>query len=135
MFKKVSTAVRVKHLPTGLIVTAQSQRFQEQNRKIALELLRAKLWAFEEEKKTKEVREIKGEYKPASWGNQIRSYVLHPYKMVKDLRTGVETPAAEDVLNGNLDEFIEKEIIFLSGSGKEGKDLRKAPLAFWRRII
>jgi len=117
--QKVSTAVRVKHLPTGLVVTAQSQRFQEQNRKIALELLRAKLWVLEEEKKTKEVKEIKGEYKPASWGNQIRSYVLHPYKMVKDLRTGVETPAAEDVLNGNLDEFIEKEIIFLSGSGKE----------------
>jgi peptide chain release factor 2 len=109
--QKVSTAVRVRHIPTGIVVSCQTQRFQEQNRKIALELLRAKIWALEEEKRDKEVKEIKGEYRPASWGNQIRSYVLHPYKMVKDLRTGVETSNTEAVLNGEIDDFVEAEII------------------------
>ncbi|MBI3397415.1 peptide chain release factor 2 [Candidatus Woesebacteria bacterium] len=110
--QKVSTAVRVIHKPTGIIVTAQSERFQEQNRKIALNLLRGKLWLrkLEEAKKTKS--ELKGEYKPASWGTQIRSYVLHPYKMVKDLRTEVETGNTEAVLNGEIDEFIEAELKF-----------------------
>lgn len=96
------------------MVSCQTQRFQEQNRKIALELLRAKVWALEEERKSKEVKEIKGEYRPASWGNQIRSYVLHPYKMVKDLRTDVETSNTEAVLNGEIDEFIEAEILSLA---------------------
>lgn len=108
--QKVSTAVRVIHKPTKIVVTSQVERTQEQNRKIALELLRAKLWALALEKKEKEKKEIKGEYKPASWGNQIRSYVLHPYKMVKDLRTGVETADTTAVLDGNLDEFIEAEM-------------------------
>lgn len=108
--QKVSTAVRVKHIPTGLTVTAQTERFQEQNRKIALELLRAKLWLLSQEQKEREVKEIKGEYRPASWGNQIRNYVLHPYKMVKDLRTGVETSNPEAVLNGEIGEFIESEL-------------------------
>jgi len=108
--QKVSTAVRVKHIPTGLTVTAQTERFQVQNRKIALELLRAKLWLLSQEQKEKEVKEIKGEYRPASWGNQIRNYVLHPYKMVKDLRTGVEVSNPEAVLNGEIDEFIEAEL-------------------------
>ncbi len=109
--QKVSTAVRLRHIPTGIVVTCQAERFQEQNRKIALELLRAKLWVLEEEKKRQKVQEIRGEYKPASWGNQIRSYVLHPYKMVKDLRTQVEVSDPEAVLNGEIDEFIEAEII------------------------
>lgn len=108
--QKVSTAVRLKHIPSDIIVTAQSERFQEQNRKIALNLLRAKLWLREEMLKDKKLKELKGEYRPASWGNQIRSYVLHPYKMVKDLRTGVETGNPEAVLNGELDSFIEAEI-------------------------
>ncbi|HEX6977613.1 MAG TPA: peptide chain release factor 2 [Patescibacteria group bacterium] len=107
---KVSTAVRLIHNPSGLVVTAQTERFQEQNRKIALNLLRARLWAraLEEAKATK--KSIKGEYRPASWGTQIRSYVLHPYKMVKDLRTGVETSNTEAVLGGELDEFIQAEL-------------------------
>ncbi len=108
--QKVSTAVRLKHKPTGIVVNSQSQRYQEQNRKIALNLLRAKLWVREKAMKEKKVKELKGDYRPASWGNQIRSYVLHPYKMVKDLRTNVETQAVDEVLNGEIDNFIEAEL-------------------------
>lgn len=107
---KVSTAVRLKHVPTGIVVTAQTERHQEKNRMYALSLLRAKLWIRENELKKKEMDDIKGEYKPASWGNQIRSYVLHPYKMVKDTRTQVETSDAQGVLDGDLDRFVEAEI-------------------------
>jgi peptide chain release factor 2 len=108
--QKVSTAVRLTHKPTGLVVTAQAERFQEQNRKNAMNLLRAKLWVLEQEKAKATKREIKGEYHPASWGTQIRSYVLHPYKMVKDLRTEVETGNTEAVLDGEIDNFIEAEL-------------------------
>jgi peptide chain release factor 2 len=107
---KVSTAVRLLHRPTGISVQCQTQRYQEQNRKIALSLLKAKLWELEQEKRAQTEKKLKGVYKAASWGNQIRSYVLHPYKMVKDLRTQVETGNAQSVLDGNLDEFIEAEI-------------------------
>jgi len=104
---KVSTAVRLKHIPTGIIVECQTQRSQEQNRKIAMGMLKAKLWQLEEDRKMAEKQSLRGEHKAASWGNQIRSYVLHPYKLVKDNRTGVETSQAEDVLDGHLDEFIQ----------------------------
>lgn len=107
---KVSTAVRLKHIPTGIVVTAQTERFQEQNRKIAMGLLRAKLWVVEQERAQKEKKELQGEYRPASWGTQIRSYVLHPYKMIKDLRTDVETGNTDAVLDGDLDDFIEEEL-------------------------
>ena len=103
---KVATAVRLIHKPTGLTVTAQTERQQMQNREIALKLLRAKLWQIEEERKQKTIEGLKGE-KIASFGRQIRSYVLHPYKMVKDLRTEYETSQAEAVLDGELDGFIE----------------------------
>ncbi len=107
---KVSTAVRLTHKATGIVVTAQTERFQEQNRKIALNLLRAKLWAKQQEKELEEKKDLKGEYHPASWGTQIRSYVLHPYKMVKDLRTGIESGNPDAVLDGEIDEFIEAEL-------------------------
>lgn len=107
---KVSTAVRLTHLPTEIVITARTERFQEQNRKIALGLLRAKLWIRQQEMEKNHLKDIKGEYKPASWGNQIRSYVLHPYKMVKDLRTEVESGNPDSILDGNLDEFIEAEL-------------------------
>lgn len=107
---KVSTAVRLTHKPTGITVTARSERFQEQNRKIALNLLRGKLWLLEQEMAKGIKKELKGDYRPASWGNQIRSYVLHPYKMVKDLRTQVENSDPDAVLDGDLDEFIDAEV-------------------------
>lgn len=108
--QKVSTAVRVIHKPTNLSATSQSERFQEQNRKNALDLLRIKLWVKEKEKEESTKKGLKGEFRPASWGNQIRSYVLHPYKMVKDLRTGIEISNTEAVLDGEIDEFIEAEL-------------------------
>ena len=105
--QKVSTAVRLVHKPTGIVVTAQNERFQAQNRKIALDLLRGKLWLLKKTEEENTKKGIKGEYRPASWGTQIRSYVLHPYKMVKDLRTNIETGNPDAVLDGDIDEFIE----------------------------
>jgi peptide chain release factor 2 len=107
---KVSTAVRLTHIPTGIVITAQTERFQEQNRKIALNLLRGKLWLLEQEVAKGVKKELKGDYRPASWGTQIRSYVLHPYKMVKDLRTNVESGNPEAILDGEIDEFIDGEV-------------------------
>lgn len=108
--QKVSTAVRLVHKPSGITVTAQNERFQAQNRKIALNLLRGKLWLLKKVEEENTKKGLKGDYRPASWGTQIRSYVLHPYKMVKDLRTGVETGNPDAVLGGEIDEFIEAEL-------------------------
>lgn len=107
---KRETAVRITHLPTGITVSCQSERLQGLNREKAMRILVAKIHQLKEEKAQKELKEIKGELISASWGNQIRSYVLHPYKLAKDLRTDVETSDVEGVLNGNLDKFVEAEI-------------------------
>lgn len=107
---KRESSVRVTHLPTGITVSCQSERLQGANRKKAMEILRSKLYQIQKEKDQKTLEKIKGDKKSASWGNQIRSYVLHPYKLVKDLRTDLETNDVEGVLDGNLDQFIEAEI-------------------------
>ncbi len=103
---KVSTAVRVKHKPTGIIVSSQAQRYQGQNRDYALKVLRAKLWERQEEERFREESSLRGVYKTPGWGNQIRSYVLHPYHMVKDLRSQHETGNTERVLDGDIEDFI-----------------------------
>ncbi|MDD5639419.1 MAG: peptide chain release factor 2 [Candidatus Pacebacteria bacterium] len=107
---KRESAVRITHIPTGITVTCQSERLQGSNKEKALKILSSKLYQYKIESKAKELSEIKGDKVSASWGNQIRSYVLHPYKLVKDLRTGVESTNPDDVLDGNLDKFIEEEI-------------------------
>jgi peptide chain release factor 2 len=104
---KVETAVRILHKPTGVAVRCTQERSQLQNKEKALVILKAKLLIIAQEQKTKEIAEIRGDIVEAAWGMQIRNYVFHPYQMVKDLRTNVETTAVTDVMNGDLDEFIE----------------------------
>ncbi|MEO0431253.1 MAG: peptide chain release factor 2 [Cyanobacteria bacterium J06656_5] len=104
---KVETAVRITHLPTGLSVRCTQERSQLQNKEKAMALLKAKLLVIAQEQQAQAVADIRGDMVEAAWGNQIRNYVFHPYQMVKDLRTNVETTAVDDVMNGDLDLFIE----------------------------
>jgi len=104
---KTDSAVRITHLPSGIVVTCQNERSQMQNRERAMAVLRAKLVERAEEEREAELARLRGQHVEAGWGNQIRSYVLQPYTMVKDLRTGVETSNPTAVLNGDLDAFIE----------------------------
>jgi len=105
--QKNDTAVRITHLPTGLVVTCQNERSQTQNRENAMRVLRARLLELKHAKQAEELAELRGEFTKAEWGSQIRSYVLHPYQMVKDHRTDYEMGNTQAVLNGELDGFIE----------------------------
>ena len=104
---KVETAVRIVHLPTGLAVRCTEERSQLQNKEKALTLLKSRLLVIAKEQRASEIAEIRGDMVEAAWGQQIRNYVFHPYQMVKDVRTGVETTAILDVMNGELDPFIQ----------------------------
>ena len=104
---KVETAVRIVHIPTGVAVRCTQERSQLQNKEKALTILKAKLLIIAEEQRAQEIAEIRGDIVEAAWGNQIRNYVFHPYQMVKDLRTNVETTAVTDVMNGEIDLFIQ----------------------------
>jgi peptide chain release factor 2 len=116
--QKTSTAVRLTHLPTGLVVTCQSERSQHQNKEIALKILRSRLLDLELAKRAEDRAKLKGKRIAAGWGNQIRSYVLHPYRMVKDHRTDYQTGDTEAVLAGELDGFINAYL--RSKLGEEG---------------
>ncbi len=107
---KVATKVRIVHKPTGIVIESSAHRTQSQNKEAAILLLKARLYEIEENKRKNELSNQKGEYKIAGWGNQIRNYVLQPYKLVKDVRTGVETSNTDAVLNGEIDIFIDAEV-------------------------
>lgn len=109
------SAVRITHLPTGIVVSCQNERSQHKNKAHALKILKAKLYELEIEKRNKERNELESNKSEIGWGNQIRSYVMHPYKMVKDLRTRYETGNVDAVMDGNLDDFIKSYLFFIAG--------------------
>jgi peptide chain release factor 2 len=112
---KVNTAVRLTHAPSGIVVTCSTERSQLQNRETAMKMLRSKLLEIQLEKREQEQAALKGEHVEAAWGNQIRNYVLHPYRMVKDERTGLETSDTTRVLDGEIDEFIQAYLAWSVG--------------------
>jgi peptide chain release factor 2 len=109
--QKNATAIRITHLPSGIVVTCQNERSQSQNREFAMRILRSRLLEIQKAEKNEEIAILRGEYTKAEWGSQIRSYVIHPYQMVKDHRTDHETGNAQAVLDGNLEEFMEAYLL------------------------
>jgi peptide chain release factor 2 len=121
---KTDSAVRLTHQPSGIVVQSQNERSQTQNKENATKVLKARLLERALEEKEAELRAIRGEHVEAGWGNQIRSYVLHPYQMVKDLRSGYETGNTGAVLDGDLDTFMQAELERLATGGEAGSDAR-----------
>jgi peptide chain release factor 2 len=115
--QKNETAIRITHIPTGIVVTCQNERSQTQNKERAMQVLKMRLLDLERRKQEEEFAELKGEHISAEWGNQIRSYVLHPYQLVKDLRTEYETGNTQAVLDGDLDAFMEAYLASQVGNG------------------
>ena len=120
--QKTASAVRIVHLPTGITVSCQNERSQRQNRELALKVLRARLAAHEEERRAQERSRMKGAHVSAEWGNQIRSYVLHPYKLVKDHRTGYESHGPQEVLDGDLEPLLKSFLLSQVGTEQGGRE-------------
>lgn len=116
---KTDSAVRITHLPTGLVVQCQNERSQHKNKKMALTILKSRLLKMKEDAQAEKIAELRGEHKEIAWGNQIRSYVFHPYNMIKDHRTGLEEGNVKKVMDGYLDEFIEAYLKMEAGEGSK----------------
>ena len=115
---KTSSAIRITHLPTGIVVQCQNERSQHQNKDKAMQMLKAKLYLLKQQEQADKASDIRGEVKEIGWGNQIRSYVMQPYKLVKDLRTGQESGNVDAVMDGSIDVFINAYLKWLSLGGK-----------------
>ena len=119
---KTSSAIRITHLPTGIVVQCQNERSQHQNKDKAMQMLKAKLYLLKQQENAEKVSDIRGEVKEIGWGNQIRSYVMQPYKLVKDLRTGEESGNVDSVMDGNIDPFINAYLKWISLGGNQTAD-------------
>lgn len=116
--QKNATAIRLTHIPTGIVVTCQNERSQTQNRENAMRVLRARLLELKQQEREEKIAELRGEYQKAEWGSQIRSYILHPYQLVKDHRTDYETGNAQAVLDGDIDGFIDAYLRAMVGEAQ-----------------
>ena len=114
---KTDSAIRITHIPTGVVVQCQQERSQHKNRDKAMKMLRSRLYELEREKREEDAESRSGEKRDVSWGNQIRSYVFHPYKMVKDLRTGFETSDPDSIMNGELEDIVKSYLKSLASGG------------------